>query len=58
MDTKKPSKDFRRVGVGGWDRLVIGIKEGMCCDEHWVLNANKESWNTTLMMYCMMTKIT
>jgi len=26
---------------------VMGIKEGMCCDEHWGLYATNESWNTT-----------
>ena len=34
-------------GVGEWDRLVMGIKEGTCCDEHWVLYAANESLNTT-----------
>ena len=33
--------------VGGWVVLVIGIKEGMCGMEHWVLQGNNESWNTT-----------
>ena len=32
-------------GLGGWDRLVMGIKEGTYCMEHWVLYANNESWN-------------
>ena len=32
-------------GVGDWDRLVMGIKEGMYCMEHWVLYANNESLN-------------
>ena len=34
-------------GVGGWASLVMGIKEGTYCMEHWVLDANNESWNTT-----------
>ena len=34
-------------GVGGWVSLVVGIKEGTYCMEHWVLYANNESWNTT-----------
>ena len=33
--------------VGDWDRPVMGSKEGTYCMEHWVLNANNESWNTT-----------
>ena len=34
-------------GVGDWDRLVMGVKEGMYCMVHWVLYANNESWNAT-----------
>ena len=34
-------------GVGEWDRLVMGSKEGTYCMKHWVLYANKEAWNTT-----------
>ena len=34
-------------GVGEWDRLVTGIKEGTYCMEHRVSYANNESWNTT-----------
>jgi len=37
---------FQR-GRGGWGSLVMGIKEGTCWMEHWVLYANHESWNTT-----------
>ena len=40
-------KVAEREGVGEWVILVMGIKEGMCCNEHWVLHANNESWNTT-----------
>ena len=29
------------------ERLVMGSKEGTYRMEHWVLNANNESWNTT-----------
>ena len=41
---------LRASGGGGWgiwDGLVMGIKEGMYCMEHWMLYANNESWNTT-----------
>ena len=34
-------------GVGEWDRLVMGIKEGTFCMVHWVLYASNESWNFT-----------
>ena len=34
-------------GVRGWVSLVKGIKEGVYCNEHWVLYANNESWNIT-----------
>ena len=34
--------------VEGWGSWVTGINEGTCCDEHWVLQANNESLNTTL----------
>ena len=34
-------------GVGGWVSLVVGIKEGTFCMEHWELYVNNESWNTT-----------
>ena len=27
---------------GGWARWVMGIKEGVCCDEHWVLFVNSK----------------
>ena len=33
--------------MGEWDRLVMGIKEGTYCMEHWGLYANNESWHTT-----------
>ena len=32
-------------GVGEWDRLVIGIKEGTYCMVHCMLYASYESWN-------------
>ena len=34
-------------GVGKWDRLVMGSKEGTYCMVHWVLYANNESSNFT-----------
>ena len=34
-------------GVGGGGNRVMGIKEGTCCDEHWVLYATNELLNTT-----------
>ena len=34
-------------GVGEWDRLVMGSKEGTYCMVRWVLYATNESWNFT-----------
>ena len=34
-------------GVGEGDRLVMGIKEGTCCDEYWVLYITDEASNFT-----------
>ena len=34
-------------GGGEWGNSMMGIKEGACCDEHWVLYATNESLNTT-----------
>ena len=34
-------------GVGEWDRLVMGSKDGTYCMVHWVLYATNESWNIT-----------
>lgn len=30
----------------GWVSLVVGIKEGTYCMEHWVWCINSEFWNT------------
>ena len=27
---------------GAWARWVMGIEEGTCCDEHWVLHISDE----------------
>ena len=32
-------------GLGEWDRLVMGSKEGTCYMVHWVLYATNESSN-------------
>ena len=34
-------------GLGEWDRLVMGSKEGVYCMVHWVLYATNESSNFT-----------
>ena len=34
-------------GVGEWDRLVMGSKEGTYCMVHWVLYATNEASNFT-----------
>ena len=33
--------------MGGWAKWVMGIKEGTCWDEHWVLYVSDESLNST-----------
>ena len=40
MDYEKQTEDFRGEGVGEWDRLAMGSKEGMYCMVHWVLIHN------------------
>ena len=47
MDSGKQTEGFRGRGVGEWDRLVMGIKEGTYFMTHWVLYASNESWNFT-----------
>ena len=47
MDAGKQTEGFRGERGGGWGNRVMGIKEGMCCDEHWVLYTTNESLNTT-----------
>ena len=32
--------------MGGWAKWVMGIKEGTCWDEHWVLHVSDESLNS------------
>ena len=43
LGNKLRASEGRRVG--GWDRPVMGIKEGTYCMVHWLLYANNESWN-------------
>ena len=33
-------------GGGGWMSLVVGMREGTYCTEHWVWCINNEFWNT------------
>ena len=33
-------------GGVGWVKYVMGIKEGTCCNEHWMLYASDESLNS------------
>ena len=46
MDSEKQTEGFGGEGVGDWVSLVVGIKEGMYCMEHWVWCTNNEFWNT------------
>ena len=32
---------------GAWAKWVMSIKEGTCCDEHWVLYISDESLNSS-----------
>ena len=44
----------RRWWMGAWGNWVTGIKEGLWCDEPWVLYATNESLHIIpkVMMYC------
>ena len=45
MDSEKQSEGFEGAegaGVGSWVSLVVGIKEGTYCMEHWVWCKNNE----------------
>ena len=33
--------------MGGGGEWVMGIEEGTCWDEHWVLHVSDESWEST-----------
>ena len=46
MDSEKQTEGFGGEGVEGWVSLVMGIKEGTYCMEHWVWCINNEFWNT------------
>ena len=44
MIENKLRVDAESRGVGrGWARWGMGIKEGTCCDEHWVMYGIVES---------------
>ena len=45
MDGEKQTEDFRREGVGEWDRLLMGRKEGTYFMVHGVLYATNEASN-------------
>ena len=47
MDYEKQNESFRGEGLGEWDRLVIGSKEGTYCMVHWGVHATNESSNVT-----------
>ena len=36
-----------RGGGWGWAKLMMGIKEGTCFDEYWVVYVSDESLNST-----------
>ena len=33
--------------LGGWKKWVMGIEEGTCWDEYWVLYVSDKSWEST-----------
>ena len=35
------------MGGGGEGKMVMGIEEGTCWDEHWVLYVSDEPWEST-----------
>ena len=45
MDAEK-QRVLEGRGVGGRVSLVVGIKKGTYCMEHWVWYINNESWKT------------
>lgn len=49
MDREQTEGWWRMVG-GEWARRVIGIKEGACYDELWVLYVSDEPLNFTTEM--------
>lgn len=46
VDSEKQTEGFRGERVRGWVSLVVNIKEGTYCMEHWVWYIKNESWNT------------
>ena len=46
LTTGNKQGSWRELG-GGWAKWVMGIKEGMSYDEHWVLYVSDESLNST-----------
>jgi len=46
MPMQNTQQGYRREGRGELGNQEMGIKEGMCCDKHWVLYATNESLST------------
>ena len=46
MESYKQTEDLGRDGMQGWVSLLMGIKKGKYCMEHWVWCIYNESWNT------------
>ena len=47
LNTKSKLKAAGGGLGGGWVKWVMGIKEGTCWQEHWVLYVSDESLNST-----------
>lgn len=44
---RKQTEGYRKEGLEGWGNQMMGIKEGTCGDEPWVLYVTNGSLNTT-----------
>ena len=59
MDYEKQTEDFRGEGGGGWDRPVMGSKEGTycMCTGCYTQLMNHRALHRKPGMYCMVTNI-
>lgn len=46
MNSGRQTEGSEGRGLWGWVSLVVRVKEGTDCTGHWVLHADKNSWNT------------
>lgn len=55
MDSEKQTEGYGGEGGGGRVSLVVGIKQGTDCMEHWVWCRNNDSWITEKIKICKQT---